>query len=123
MTTIEKKIILSRKIISLFLLLTAFPSFAQIEVTREEKTTLENAVDSLMGILLDSAAAPGMQVYVSLDNEVLLHKAYGYQTYKAEKKVSLSNVYDLASVTKIAASTVALMKLHEKGKEGIYVEI
>jgi CubicO group peptidase (beta-lactamase class C family) len=27
----------------------------------------------------------------------------------------MSNVYDLASVTKIAASTVALMKLHEKG--------
>jgi len=115
MTAIDNRDKLFYTITFIFLLLVTNSSFAQVELTNARKASLENAVDSLMGLLMDSAAAPGMQVYVSLDNEVLVHKAYGYHTYEAEKEVSLSNVYDLASITKIAASTVALMKLHEKG--------
>ena len=81
----------------------------------QKKQLLEMAVDSLARIVIDSGAAPGFQVFVSWKDHTLLNKAYGYQTYEEKQKVSLDDVYDLASVTKIAASTVALMKLHSEG--------
>ncbi len=105
--------------IAIFSTLFAFPFLTKAQkdiiYSTEKTAVLETAVDSLMQIFLDSAAAPGMQVYVSVNGEALLHKAYGYQSYVADRKVDLGDVYDLASITKIAASTVALMKLHEKG--------
>ena len=81
----------------------------------QKKQLLESAIDSLAQVVIDSGAAPGFQVFVSWKDHTMLHKAYGYHTYENKQEVSLEDVYDLASITKIAASTVALMKLHSEG--------
>ncbi|MEM1135892.1 MAG: serine hydrolase [Bacteroidota bacterium] len=93
-----------------------YPNSSVSDTIQEKQLALETAMDSLADIILDSGAAPGFQVLVAYKNHTLLHKAYGFHTYEKQRAVRLNDVYDLASITKIAASTVALMKLHEQGK-------
>lgn len=61
-------------------------------------------------------AYPGCQVLVAKDQNVIYHKSFGFHTYKNEREVSLHDLYDIASITKIAASTVSFMKLDEEEK-------
>lgn len=77
---------------------------------------LFSGVDSIVHQALDVRAIPGCQVFVAKDRKVVLYKAYGYQDYADTVKVKLSDLYDLASVTKISSSLAALMKLYDEGE-------
>ena len=77
---------------------------------------LIRGVDSLVAQALDAKAIPGCQVLVARDRKVILHKAYGLHTYSDTVKVKLTDLYDLASVTKISTSMAALMKNYDEGK-------
>lgn len=61
-------------------------------------------------------AYPGCQVMVAKDGKVFYHQSFGHQTYAQDKPVNAATIYDLASITKTAASTNAIMKLVEQGK-------
>jgi beta-N-acetylhexosaminidase len=61
-------------------------------------------------------AYPGCQVMAAKDGKVFYHQSFGYQTYDNQKPVDAATSYDLASITKTAASTNAIMKLVEQGK-------
>jgi len=73
-------------------------------------------VDRIMQQALDSGAFPGAVVLLAKDGKVFFEKAYGYHTYEAKNKVDATDIYDLASVTKTTAATLALMKLYENGQ-------
>ncbi len=74
-------------------------------------------LDSLAAELIAIGAAPGCQVLVAKNGKVVWHKAYGYHTYdKDARPVSLHDLYDLASITKVAATTLALMRAVETGQ-------
>ncbi len=60
-------------------------------------------------------AMPGCQVLVARKGKVVWHKAYGTHTYQKRKPVKLTDIYDLASITKIASTTAALMRLRDLG--------
>lgn len=77
---------------------------------------LEGGIDSLVAQALAAKAIPGCQVLVARHRKVVLHKAYGLHTYSDTTKVRLTDLYDLASLTKISSSLAALMKLHDEGK-------
>ncbi len=78
-------------------------------------------VDTLVQHAISSEATPGGVVLAARDGQIGLLKAYGRQTYaRRSPEIDLNTVYDLASITKIAASTVCIMKLHEEGKVNIY---
>ncbi|WP_026836839.1 glycoside hydrolase family 3 N-terminal domain-containing protein [Gillisia sp. JM1] len=77
---------------------------------------LNRKIDSLMQQAMDLKAIPGGQILVARDQKVVFHKAYGYQSYSDTTKVKLSDLYDLASVTKITSVLPALMKLKDEGK-------
>lgn len=53
---------------------------------------------------------------VAKNGTVIFEKAYGYYTYDSADAVETSSVYDLASLTKMLATTLAIMKLTEEGK-------
>lgn len=60
---------------------------------------------------------PGCQVLAMKDGQVVYKKNIGNYNYgKPEQPVDDNTIYDLASVTKIAATTLAVMKLYEEGK-------
>jgi len=66
---------------------------------------------------ISAGAYPGCQVLVAIEDKIIWHKAYGKQGYEsAAPAIDLKSMYDIASVTKIAASTLLAMEQHSKGK-------
>ena len=72
-------------------------------------------IDAIAHELIEARAAPGCQILVAKDGQVVYHKAFGHHTYEKIQKVTTEDLYDLASITKCAATTVSLMKLYEEG--------
>lgn len=60
-------------------------------------------------------AFPGCQVLVARGDAVVWNKAYGKPTYTSARSLRTDDVYDLASVTKVASTTLAVMKLYDQG--------
>ena len=78
------------------------------------------AIDDIVAEMIRRKAAPGCQILVAKDGKIVLQKAYGHHTYNRKRKVKTDDIYDLASVTKIMASTLSIMKLHDEKKFNIY---
>ena len=72
-------------------------------------------VDSIALDAIKMGATPGCAVLIAKDNKVIYNKAYGYHTYKKKQRNQPSDIYDLASITKIAASMPAIMHAYEQG--------
>lgn len=78
--------------------------------------SLLQKVDSIAENGIDSGAYPGCTLIALKNGKIFYQKAYGYLTY--DKKIPVTNdiIYDMASVTKIGATTLATMKLYNEGK-------
>lgn len=100
------------------------PSLHRLGYGLPEETGLNSAylpvIDSIMAKAIDKKATPGGVVLVAKNGRIVMEKAYGKHTYKEDRPVRTDDIYDLASVTKIAAATIAMMKLHDEGKLSIY---
>ena len=78
---------------------------------------LYGAIDSIALMGISEKAYPGCQIVALQNGQIIYQKAFGNYTYhKDSKKVDNGTLYDLASVTKIAASSLAIMKLTSEGK-------
>ena len=75
---------------------------------------LQHKVDSIAESGIEGKAYPGCQVLIAKDGKVILNKSYGYFTYENQRAVQNSDLYDLASVTKITAPLPAIMKLYDE---------
>lgn len=73
-------------------------------------------IDAIAQSGITKGAYPGCRVLVAKDGAVVYDKAFGTLDWKESEKVDLNTVYDLASITKIASSTLAAMKLVDEGK-------
>ncbi len=71
-------------------------------------------IDTLMQLAIDSGATPGGVVLVARKGHIVWHKAYGFHTDKRKRPTHIDDLFDLASVTKVMASTLSLMKLYEE---------
>jgi len=75
-----------------------------------------SSIDSIANDAIMRSAIPGCVVMVVKDGKIAFQKAYGSYTYENKEPVTIESVYDMASVTKICATTIALMKLYDEGK-------
>ena len=73
-------------------------------------------IDSLIQVGIDTMAYPGCQVLFAKDGKVFYNKTFGHHTYAKTNKVSGSDLYDLASLTKVLSSTLLTMQLSEQGR-------
>ncbi len=73
-------------------------------------------IDTLAMHAIDSGATPGCVVLIARNGRIVFHKAYGYHTYARKEPMAPDDIFDLASVTKVAATTLSVMKLYEQGK-------
>jgi beta-glucosidase-like glycosyl hydrolase/CubicO group peptidase (beta-lactamase class C family) len=73
-------------------------------------------IDSLIKTGLNKKAYPGCQVLIAKNGNVIYRKAFGYNDYLHNQAVKNDDLYDIASVTKVAATTLAVMKLYDEGK-------
>jgi beta-N-acetylhexosaminidase len=92
----------------------------KLPLTQPETVGLNSIVlgkiDSIANDAIVRKATPGCVVLVAKDGKVAWNRAYGYTTFDSSQAVTTDMLYDLASVTKISATTVAVMKLYEEGK-------
>lgn len=77
---------------------------------------IEIKVDSIMNDAITQKAFPGAQLLVAKKGKIIFHKTYGYHSYDSIQRTEKTDIYDLASVTKITGPLPALMKLYEEGK-------
>lgn len=110
-----------------------FPNKAQyVKINRLQYTTPEGAgfnseklklIDSIIENALLKRATPGCQVLAAKNGKVFYYKAFGYHSYMKRQEVKPLDIYDLASITKVAATTLVAMKLYEKGSVRLYDSI
>jgi CubicO group peptidase (beta-lactamase class C family) len=77
---------------------------------------LTERIDAIAREAILEQATPGAVVMIVKDNQVIFEKAYGFHTYENETATKVDDIFDLASISKIAATTLAVMKLKEEGK-------
>ena len=76
-----------------------------------------NANIDLLPTLLQKAveekAFPGGVLLAAKDGKIFFHDAFGFHTYDKKRKMRKSDVFDLASISKVVGTTSAIMKLHD----------
>jgi len=77
--------------------------------------------DDLVQKAMYAGAFPGCRVFAARNGKVFYDRAFGTLTYEQAgaappRPVSLNTVYDLASITKVVSTTLAVMRLYEEGK-------
>jgi beta-N-acetylhexosaminidase len=73
-------------------------------------------IDSIVNDAIKEKAMPGCQILAAKDGKVFLNRAFGYHTYRKKKEVKTSDLYDLASITKVAATVPSLIQLEQQKK-------
>ena len=74
------------------------------------------AVDSIVEDGIKQQAYPGAVVLVAKDGRVVYEKAFGQMAFTDSKPMTTQTIFDLASVTKICATNLAVMKLYDEGR-------
>lgn len=103
----------------ILLLLPAMPAAAQPSATRALA-----AVDSLIEAAVAGEQIPGAVLLVARNGEVVHHRAYGAawlyddggRRRSPPEPMTRDHVFDLASLTKVFATTFALMRLVDDGR-------
>jgi beta-glucosidase-like glycosyl hydrolase/CubicO group peptidase (beta-lactamase class C family) len=73
-------------------------------------------IDSVINDAIARKAAPGMALLVVKNNKIIMEKTYGNMSYTGSGKMTQETVFDMASVTKICATTLSVMKLYDEGR-------
>lgn len=73
-------------------------------------------IDSIVNDAISQKAFPGCVVLAVHKGAILYSKAFGHYQYGPSPAMTPESIFDLASVTKISATTLAVMELYEQGK-------
>jgi len=96
-----------------------YKALQRLQYTTPEEAGLNKRIlakiDSIALDGIKEMAMPGCQVLVARNGKVAYQKSFGYFTYDKKHAVTNDDIYDLASITKSAATTVSLMKLYDEG--------
>jgi beta-glucosidase-like glycosyl hydrolase/CubicO group peptidase (beta-lactamase class C family) len=91
----------------------------RVKYTQPEAVGIKSAdltaVDSIARYAIRMKATPGCQVLIAKNGNIIYNKAFGSHTYAASSPaVKTTDLYDIASVTKVASSTMAIMRLTDE---------
>ena len=85
--------------------------------TKEEMKVKMQVIDSIALDGIAKKAFPGCVILAVHKGDIVYHKAFGnYEYNSSSPAMSPESIFDLASVTKISATTVSVMKLYEEGR-------
>ncbi|HKP31312.1 MAG TPA: glycoside hydrolase family 3 N-terminal domain-containing protein, partial [Chitinophagaceae bacterium] len=74
------------------------------------------AIDSIVNDGIAQHAYPGAVVLVAKDGRLVYEKAFGQMAWTNNAPMTAQTIFDLASVTKICATNISLMKLYDEGR-------
>ncbi|KAA6309406.1 hypothetical protein EZS27_039094, partial [termite gut metagenome] len=73
-----------------------------------------DVIDMIAKEGVSKGAYPGCQIVVFKDGEVVYDKCFGTHTGGNSKKVTPTDIYDVASLSKTSATLLAVMKLYDR---------
>jgi beta-N-acetylhexosaminidase len=85
--------------------------------TPEEVGMDSHVLDKITDIAIEAIndqATPGCQIIVARHGKIIFNKSLGHYTYDSIDPINDQTIYDVASITKVAATTQALMFLEER---------
>jgi uncharacterized protein YbbC (DUF1343 family)/CubicO group peptidase (beta-lactamase class C family) len=75
------------------------------------------ALDAAINLAIEQGRLPGAVLVVGHDGQVVYRKAYGKRALiPTPEAMTADTIFDIASLTKVVATTSSLMKLFEQGK-------
>jgi CubicO group peptidase (beta-lactamase class C family) len=75
-----------------------------------------SSIDHIVSTAIDGHKLPGAVVIVGHDGKIVFHKAYGERSLVPERTpMREDTVFDMASITKILATSIAAMVLYDQG--------
>jgi uncharacterized protein YbbC (DUF1343 family)/CubicO group peptidase (beta-lactamase class C family) len=86
--------------------------------TAKSATTLArlNVIDAIVQQAIRDGQIPGAVVLIGHDGQVVYRKAFGNRALELHREpMTIDTVFDLASLTKVIATTTAVMQLVERG--------
>ncbi|NNE71086.1 MAG: serine hydrolase [Rhodothermales bacterium] len=92
-----------------------YPRDAIAEEVGMDGMALEG-IASLLERAIDDRAFPGAAVAVGRAGAVTHMAGYGTHTYDSQTRITPESSFDLASLTKVIATTTAVMQLYEQGR-------
>lgn len=72
------------------------------------------AIDSIVKDGIAQRAYPGAVVLVAKDGRIVYEKAFGQMAWTNPQPMTAQTIFDLASVTKICATNISVMKLYDE---------
>ena len=91
-------------------------SYSIPEAVGIDGAQLSAKIDAIAAEMIEGKGAPGAAVMVVKDNKVIFDRAYGTHTYEGNIPTKTTDLFDMASISKIASTTLAVMHLDETGK-------
>ncbi len=74
-------------------------------------------IDSLLKSAIEAKAFPGCVLLVAKHDSIVYHRAFGRMTYDQNSdSTTIKSIYDIASLTKVIATTNVAMRLVDEGK-------
>ena len=73
-------------------------------------------LDTMLTHAIEDEAFPGAALAVGRYGAVAKMQGYGHYTYDSTRSVTPQSIFDLASLTKVVATTTAAMKLYDEGR-------
>jgi uncharacterized protein YbbC (DUF1343 family)/CubicO group peptidase (beta-lactamase class C family) len=88
-----------------------------LPLAAQEVPAFASAADQAIQEAVANESIPGAVLLVGHGGKVVYHKAYGSRALvPAREKMTEDTIFDLASLTKVVATTPSIMKLFEQGK-------
>jgi uncharacterized protein YbbC (DUF1343 family)/CubicO group peptidase (beta-lactamase class C family) len=76
-----------------------------------------SVVDAVVNHAIEEGSIPGAVLLVGHNGRIIYRKAYGHRSLEPRREpMTLDTIFDLASLTKVIATTTAVMQLVERGK-------
>ncbi len=99
---------------TLLLFATLFSAAASSQASPDARFAV---LDSIVNAAVAQQQIPGAVLIVGHDGQVVYRKAYGSRALEPRREaMTLDTVFDCASLTKVVATTTAIMQLWEQGK-------
>jgi uncharacterized protein YbbC (DUF1343 family)/CubicO group peptidase (beta-lactamase class C family) len=99
------------------ILSTSLTAWTVVDAKRSPATGRLASVDAVIEQAIHDGNIPGAVLLVGHNGQVIYRKAYGNRALEPRREpMTLETIFDLASLTKVIATTTAVMKLVEQGK-------
>lgn len=87
------------------------------DIVSDLNLNIDRRIDSIVCKAIQQQAMPGCQIAVMHRGRLVVNRCYGHLTYDSlAAPVTSGTIYDLASLTKVCATTLAVMRLVDRGQ-------